>query len=216
MENIKQILNQKPIFDSVITNFENQNDKINFCIAIEMLDHLFLISNHTLQIRILTRHAESLSHNFLEELDENKWKIISGNITPVSDCPLSDNFIRRYSDKIDWTILCTNNELSLSIFREFPNKIDWKAMSKIDLNPDFIEEFSEKLDWRRVSKYSILEEEFIRRFEFKVDWNRISEYQRLSKGFILEFSDKIDFYALLRSKHCPGKSCILELLKRKY
>lgn len=214
MENIKNILIQTPVFNAVITNLKDHQDIIKFSIAVGMLDHLYLISDYTLQLCILTEHTESLSHNILDKLDENKWKIISGNIPCFLDCPLSDNFIRRYSDKIDWKIFSVAHELTFTQLQEFADKIDWKAMSKLrDLNPNFIEAFQENLDWRCVSKYSELTEDFIKRFDSKVDWEKISKYQKLSKTFILEFSEKIDFYALLLSEHRPDNSFLYKLLK---
>lgn len=214
MENIKNILIQTPVFNAVIANLKDHEDIIKFSIAVGMLDHLYLISDYTLQLCILTKHTESLSHNILDKLDENKWKIISGNIPCFLDCPLSDNFIRRYSDKIDWKIFSVAYELTFTQLEEFADKIDWKAMSKLrDLNPNFIEAFQEKLDWRCVSKYSELTEDFIERFDSKVDWEKISQYQMLSKIFILKFSEKIDFYALLRSENRPDNSFLYELLK---
>lgn len=216
MEYIKNILIQTPVFNAIIANLKDYKDKIKFSIAVGMLDHLYLISDYTLQLYILNEHTESLSHNILDKLDENKWKIISSNIVYFLDCPLSDNFLRRYSDKIDWKIFSVMHELSITQMQEFADKIDWKAISKMrGLNPYHIEIFQENLDWRCISKYQDLSQDFIRRFDSKVDWKKISKYQKLSKEFIIEFFDKLDFYALLRSDHYYSRSFLCELLKNK-
>lgn len=130
MEYLEHILIQTPVFNAIIENLDDHEDKIEFSIAIGMLDHLYITSDYPIQLEILAEYPESLSHNILDKLDENKWKIICSNIAGFLNCSLSDNFLRRYSNKINWKLLSVRNELSITPLQEFADKIDWKAISK--------------------------------------------------------------------------------------
>lgn len=105
MENVKNILIQTCVFKAIIANLKDHEDKVNFSKMVDMLDYLFLIADKYSGLRryILTIHAEILSHNILEDLSENDWQIISGCNSYLLDIDfeLSENFLAKYSDKID-------------------------------------------------------------------------------------------------------------------
>ena len=85
-----------------------------------------------------------------------------------------------------------HQKLSEEFIRKFKNKVDWGCISAYQkLSEDFIRKFQDKVYWDYISKFQNLSEDFIREFKDKVDWNEISECQKLSKKFRNEFNLKI-------------------------
>lgn len=132
-------------------------------------------------------HKEIITENFLEEFKNYiDWAYIT--------VPLSEDTIRKYQDKVDWTQVVINQKLSENFMREFQHKLDWSAISfHQDLSEDFIREFYYKVDWNSISRKKNLSENFIREFRDKVNWETISIHQTLSEDFIREFQDKVDW-----------------------
>jgi len=123
-----------------------------------------------------------------DNLNENEWS----NISKVGS--LSDDFIRKFQDKVDWTSISENQKLSESFIREFQNKVFWYSISEYQqLSEEFIKEFKDKVNWHYISSQQKLSESFIREFKDKVNWSGISSYQKLSESFIREFKDKLDW-----------------------
>ncbi|HNW67143.1 MAG TPA: hypothetical protein PKO10_08080, partial [Aliarcobacter cryaerophilus] len=101
---------------------------------------------------------------------------------------LSEEFIKEFSDKVDWFHISINQKLSEEFIREFSDKIYWEYISEYQkLSEEFIREFANKVDWYYISKYQKLSEEFIKEFSDKVNWDSISAYQKLSESFIKEY-----------------------------
>lgn len=81
-------------------------------------------------------------------------------------------------------------KLSEDIIRVYQDKLDWSSVSEYSiLSEGFISEFQDKVDWYKISRFQKLSEEFIRKFQDKVHWECISIYQELSEEFVKEFSD---------------------------
>jgi hypothetical protein len=218
---------QTPIFNSIINNFENDSDKINFSRAVGMLDHLYLISEPGTYLweEILSEHASYLSSEIIETFDVDEWEYVSqgpnlyikSSMIKREDCFLTEGFMREYSDKLDWNSLFSNFKLPKSIIDEFSGSVDWSKISCLNnLSDDFVEEFSGFLHWEAISEYRHLSEDFIRKFEEYVEWDLISGNQDLSEPFILEFTHRIDFKALLQSRYRPDDEFIAYLLTRAY
>lgn len=77
------------------------------------------------------------------------------------DCKLSERFIRKFQDKINWEIISTYQILSEDFIREFQDKVDWDAISSDQrLSENFIREFQDKVNWYYISFYQKLSKEF--------------------------------------------------------
>ena len=97
----------------------------------------------------------------------------------------------RNTDKLDWQLIIRKS-LTENVIREFKDKVNWTCISNhLPLNEEFIIEFQDKIDWEADSKYGILSYNFIRKFQVKLICNSISRYQSLSTDLILEFPDKV-------------------------
>ena len=128
---------------------------------------------------------KGLTEDFIRKFaDKVDWFRISG----IQH--LSEDFIREFADRVDWTSVSMCQPLSEDFIREFAHKVDWENISAYQhLSEDFIREFKNRVYWSRISKYQNLSEDFIREFKGKVDWEYISRYQQLSEDFIREFKD---------------------------
>ena len=89
----------------------------------------------------------------------------------------------------DWGNICYTEELSENFMRKYKDKVNWSSVSyRQDLSEDFIREFQDRIDWWWILRTQNLSESFIREFKNKIDWNVISAYQELSEDFIKEFN----------------------------
>jgi len=81
----------------------------------------------------------------------------------ISQFPLSDDFIRKFQDKVDWDFISGSVPLTENFIEEFQDKINWDSVSKSqNLSEDFIRQCQDKLDWKWLSRYQVLSEDFIR------------------------------------------------------
>ena len=98
---------------------------------------------------------------------------------------LSEPFIEKYKDKVDWTYISMYQKLSESFIEKYKDKVDWTYISIYQkLSEEFIEKYQNKVYWAYISMFQKLSEEFIEKFQDKVSGYRISEYQKLSDEFI--------------------------------
>jgi len=128
-----------------------------------------------------------LSEGFIRKFqDFVNWSFIS------EYQKLSEDFIREFKDRVDWYFISFSQKLSESFIHEFQNKVDWDLISAYQkLSEDFISDFRDKVCWEYISKYQKLSEDFIREFKDKVNWYYISNFQKLSEAFIQEFNIEI-------------------------
>lgn len=124
---------------------------------------------------------------------------------------LSEDFIRKYKDKLHWHEIVTYQKLSNNFIIESIEKIKWdgilySASRYQNLSEDVIMMFlSLNLDLlREVTEYQNLSEEFIIRFKSQIDifdcWDNVSKYQKLSLKFIKDNLDHLNIKALLKNK----------------
>jgi len=65
--------------------------------------------------------------------------------------------------------------LSEEFMERFQDKLDWRDISSYQiLSENFIEKFQDKVDWYYISSCQTLSENFIEKFQNKVNWNSIS------------------------------------------
>jgi len=128
---------------------------------------------------------DSINYN---NLNHDEWSFVSRYGS------LSEDFIRKFQDKVYWYNISYYQKLSESLIREFKDKVNWSYISEYQkLSESFIREFQDKVNWTRISSYQKLSESFIREFKHKVHWDYISSKQKLSESFIIEFQDKVNW-----------------------
>ncbi|MGD1841932.1 MAG: hypothetical protein ACFB0B_13715 [Thermonemataceae bacterium] len=146
----------------------------------------FKLSNH-----------QQLSEAFIEQLiplvghTTNFWQSVSARQV------LSDAFISKHQDNIDWKYLSFNPKKSLSeemLLRFSDKDLSWNRISEhYHLSADTIEQLKDKLDWERLScnKANCLTEDIIRKYEDRWHWPWIWYCQKLSEDFIREYIQKV-------------------------
>lgn len=98
------------------------------------------------------------------------------------------------------TCICEVHNVSERFIRKYVNYMDWKCISASkNISDDFIREFQDNIDWKILSRYGKLSERLIREFKDKVYWWYIYEYQELSKEFKNEFKDRVSFGTYISS-----------------
>mgnify|MGYP002260200393 CR=1 FL=1 len=64
--------------------------------------------------------------------------------------------------------------LSEDFIRRNKDVVDWETVSQYQiLSEPFVEEFKDRVSWRHISKYQNLSETFIHKHANKVDWDSI-------------------------------------------
>jgi hypothetical protein len=104
------------------------------------------------------------------EADSIHWKTFSKF---VDINVLSDNFIDKFINELDW--------ICISIYQ--------------DLTEEFMQKFSYKIDWVSASLFQTMSEQFIREFQHKVCWDHLLDGPTgkiLSKEFRDEFKDRFN------------------------
>ena len=108
--------------------------------------------------------------------------------------PLSEKFIRKFQDKVNWDWISTCRKFSETFIREFQDRVHWQQISHFqNLSESFIREFQDKVNWESISIKQVFSESFIREFQDKVYWRYIllpSNPKNISKSFQKEFQHK--------------------------
>ena len=155
------------------------------------------------------------SEEFIEEFTaKNK---LSLDKIPHSQ-KLSESFIRKHKDIIDWhSIIYYQQHISEDFIREMIDYIDVKDLShRKHMSDEFINEFKDQLDWDEVCQFSelsektiekyekyivwsfwfsqnqVLSEDFMRKYKDKLHWDYLSCSQKMSEDFIREFKDRVN------------------------
>ena len=131
--------------------------------------------------------CQRLSESFMRKYRENlDWERISERQI------LSENFIREFSDELDWSLIFEHQKLSESFILEFKHKDNnYIPCDSQKLSEKFMRDHQDSVNWQVIAKYQKLSESFIKEFQDKLDWNHIFENQVLSESFIREFHEKI-------------------------
>lgn len=116
---------------------------------------------------------------------ENGWKIISREPKGV----LTDEFIMKFEEMMDWKLLSENYDFSNDMLRMYSHRVNWCAILKrMKFDESFLREMVKSFNdcWSTVSKYQTLSESFIHDFAHLVDWDYILRYQEISPRFLVE------------------------------
>ena len=109
---------------------------------------------------------------------------------------LSESFIHKHRDRLDWSTICACQNLSEDFII---NHSDYVNFYKIvhhnhHLSEEFIERFvDDKFDWLDVCMCQELSEEFMEKHIDNIRFPLISKFQELSDEFIEKYKDKLDF-----------------------
>ena len=100
--------------------------------------------------KISKRDKEILRNCYFYLIDDVRNKRIVLSVYEYSLGGYIGNFINKryflYSDKIEWSYICFSQHLSESFIRRFKNQVDWKHFkNRKDFSKKFKEEFKEKL-----------------------------------------------------------------------
>lgn len=103
---------------------------------------------------------------------------------------VSEKFIKKHYNKIDFFTLVLNKSLSSNLLDYIIshtkyNDIPWDDLArKQKLSYEFIRKYHHKLDMYIVCKYQKLSESFISDFKNKLPANAVAKFQKLSESFI--------------------------------
>jgi len=108
--------------------------------------------------------------------------------------PLSEEFIERNKDLVNWYYISEFQTLSEEFIERNKDLVNWYYISVYQkLSEEFIERNKDLMGWVWISQYQKLSEEFIERNKDLVDWVWISQYQKLSEEFIERNKDLVDW-----------------------
>ncbi|MDJ1479378.1 hypothetical protein QNI16_02710 [Cytophagaceae bacterium YF14B1] len=133
---------------------------------------------------------QSLSDDFVRKYQNDiDWNSLSS----LSLGNLSMETIREFEGKINWCQIVMSKELTRDFFREFKDKISWNCVHERYLTLDFICEFQDYVNWTAVSSQADLPMDFVEEFAHRVHWKIISESQVLSEEFIRKYQDQVSW-----------------------
>ena len=113
----------------------------------------------------------------------------------ISRCEnLSEAFIEKFKDELQWGTLFIYQRLSEKLLR--------KNLFRL-----------REYNWEAIGSWQNLSEDFIREFKDKLNWGSISYNQELSEEFIEEFKDKFEEKGLMVNPFTPPKTRI-SLMKK--
>ena len=90
-------------------------------------------------------------------MNEGNIKVAEKGIQDyISYCQvLSEEFIEKHSDKLDWRDISWSQKLSEKFIEKHSNKIDWKEISEYqNLSEEFIKEMKSQFNTDLLKKYS--------------------------------------------------------------
>ena len=98
-------------------------------------------------------------------------------------------------------LICQYQKLSENFIEKYQDEVNWGCVSKYQkLSENFIKKFLTRVNMVKISEHQVLSEEFIRKFKYKVDWAEISNFQNFSCDFAIEFFPYLNWYVVLRIK----------------
>lgn len=122
-----------------------------------------------------------------------KYKSLQKHI--CKDIQLSDFFIQKHSEYLDWRVVSRYQKMPEYLIERFKKKVYWDYISKYQkLSENFMMEHERYLIWRGqmgICKYQKMSMKFIDKFYRKVSWGLVTKYQKLSEQFIEKHSSHI-------------------------
>lgn len=127
--------------------------------------------------------TKKLSNEFIQHSAESAaWADIS------SDYPLTEGILEKYADKLDWSMVSQNEDITWTIpmIDKFKKRLNWKLFSShIDealLTPSVIETFKDYWDWDNLSGRT-LSQEMLFTYADRWNWNRVINRYNIGVDF---------------------------------
>ncbi len=123
----------------------------------------------------------------------------------VRDKKFSAEFLEENVEKMNWSTICSTQELTEEFMRKYADKLKWDDVSRHQkLSEEFMDYFMDKLVWYNLCEYQTMSEEFMSEHTEKMDWNTASRHQEMSIEFIETFKEKLNWNHLCRHKDLPS------------
>lgn len=127
-------------------------------------------------------------------MEAQAWDILSQEAKEPKGV-MTDNFIMKYDQYMNWDILSSHYDFSIDMLRIYFHRVNWgKLLKRIRFSETFLREMVHSFEgvWGILSRYQTLSEVFIHDFASKVDWNDVVLYQNVSSKFLDEHKMYID------------------------
>jgi hypothetical protein len=107
-----------------------------------------------------------------------------------------------FKNKFTLGFISQYQNLTEDFIEKHSDEIDWDSIGKYQtLSEEFIEKYQNKLNWLFIGKKQVLSEQFIEKFADKLDWTFISKYQKLSDEFIIKHASELYKKCLLLNEN---------------
>lgn len=82
---------------------------------------------------------------------------------------ISERMIDLFHDKLSWFYI-SEQPMSEAFMRKYVNKLNWKKISKYQkLSREFISDFADKLEWNYISEYQNITEDILYKFKDRLN-----------------------------------------------
>jgi len=144
---------------------------------------------------------QNLNNYYLEEiiskLGENQisndfWDEISKNY-------LSEDFIIKYDDKLNWKLLSRYQDFTVEFLKEYIDRIDWEEISVHQkLNEDFIIDNKSNLNWQSISSIQKITPRIVELCLEKINentqyWENILTNNKFKEDLLLNIFERTDW-----------------------
>ncbi len=161
---------------------------------IDKIDHITIPTNCKYSKEFVIRHIHKFNWYQLslfypnEELFElNLDKVHFTNLSQNTN--ISESFFERHLDKIDWYYLSQNINMSEAFLEKHIKKISWYSVSfNKCISPDFIEKYQENIRWEHVSlnQFSVYKDNQLKKinmFKYDKQWKKYIEKEQKNIDF---------------------------------
>lgn len=195
----------------IIYNNKLKEDVIEFYITHILVDRHY---NESYIIPLISH--QSLSVEFLDKY----WNVFKPFANLISKWQkLTEEFIERHKDELDWDHISSYQDLSEQFMREHESYINWNIIHQTrSLSRAFVmeiyNEFFNNISYTNECNYK-LTQTFIERYYdvFKWDWVVISRYVDLNSVFILKYKDKLHLDDIAKFQKYLGEEFVETHLK---
>ena len=98
-----------------------------------------------------------------------------------------------FSQYINWDSLSKSGDLSEEFIERHVDDVNWGLLSinQRPLSEEFIERHTDKVTWNYICQFQTLSEAFIERHIDKINWRTLVFYQKLTKPFIMKYGQRM-------------------------
>jgi hypothetical protein len=147
-----------------------------------------LTDSEKMSFRYIVPNSQNLSESFIERWsDKLDWNYV------CTYQRLSENFIEKMKSRVKWYYISENQELSEEFIDRWQNFVIWSCISSYQkLSIDFLEKFQDKINWHSYSQNNILNEKILKKFERKIIWRLVHENTSVDPYLFLKYYSYID------------------------